>query len=100
MCVCVCVCVCCGGRHIEYRESHTNTRTGYTNDIFPWKNDIVPLNSWYHRVSLPNKLIAYLLLVHRNASTRGSSSMMPRFPDNERECTIIGIIECTVTLVS
>jgi hypothetical protein len=54
---------------------------------------IVPLNSWFHTVSLPNKLIAYLLLVHPSASTRGPVSMMPRFSENERERDIIGIIE-------
>ncbi len=35
-----CVCVVWGQTHNRERESHTHTRTGYTNDIFPWKNDI------------------------------------------------------------
>ncbi len=47
LCVCVCVCVCVyvvrGETHrIEReRESHTvaHTRTGYSNDTLPWKND-------------------------------------------------------------
>jgi hypothetical protein len=103
--VCVCVCVVWGQTHRLDREKHTHTRTGY---ILKYSQNISKIISeeWYSlwtpgiiESSIPNKLIACLLLVHPSASNRGPMSMMPRFSENERERAIIGIIECTVNLV-
>jgi len=105
VCVCVCVCVVWGQTHRLDREKHTHTRTGY---ILKYSQNISKIISeeWYSlwtpgiiESSIPNKLIASLLLVHPSASNRGPMSMMPRFSENERERAIIGIIECTVNLV-
>jgi hypothetical protein len=48
----------CEGRHIIERESHTHTRTGCTNDILPWKNDIPCWTPCIIEYSIPKTLIA------------------------------------------
>ncbi len=64
VCVCVCVCVCvfvCVCVWIY--------------DIF--QRMIVPLNSWYHRVSLPNKLITYTeMVLYSEVSTHNMSEFV------------------------